>query len=129
MTTPSKVSLNGVPDYATANALLASRVQNAGVPYVSSTAGALGGPFWVCLTVSLDLKGTWAHNIFENSRFARFAVTVVGPYVEGVGGKFEVELFSGGHKADFSKKAFRKFRVASLEEAADRVALWALANR
>lgn len=129
-TTPSKVSLgNGKPDYATINALLASRIHNAGVPFVRVSEGSLGG-FWTCVTLSLDARETWNYNILENSRFARLSVTVegvVGARVARDEARFVVELFSGGGR-QFTNKKFRKFRANTLEDVADKIADWALLN-
>ena len=111
-------------DYATINAILASRIANAGVPYVTASNGCgLGGAesFWTCITVSLDARCDWANNIFENSRFARFELTVVG-------NKFSIGLFSGGCKSDFTKKKWRKTSCYTVADAADKISAFCLAN-
>lgn len=130
-TTVSKVYSEGRADYATANALLASRIFNAGVAYVRASESSIGGPFWTSVTLSLDPKTEWNHGILQNSRHARFAVTVegkVGARVARDEARFVVECFSGASKRDFPSKAFRKFRAKTLEEVADRLADWALVN-
>lgn len=133
-TTPSKIKLPdafGGYDYATSAALLASRIHNAGVPFVQASKGRFGGTFWLCVSLSLDARDTWAHGIYENSRCAKLAVTLdgkVGARVASDEAKFVVSCFSGGSKRDFPNKAFRKFRVRTLEEVADRIADWALVN-
>lgn len=124
MTTTSSVySESGVALYAGANAVLASRIHNAGLPYVSASCGSINDrSFWACVTLSLDPKESWSHNILQNSRHAKLSIVVEK-------NRFVVECFSGGCKRDFTKKPFRKFRAATLEDVADRIAAWALVNK
>lgn len=83
-------------------------------PYFKASTSSLGGSkFWACITVSLEAKGTWAHNIFENSRYARFSLVVDGD-------KWVVEAFSGNSRRDFAKK-WRKTSVRTLEEVAEKI--------
>jgi hypothetical protein len=128
--TPAALSKGeGRADYAPIKSLLDNRLFEAGVPFAKTREGCLGGPLWVCVALSLDARETWSGGIFENSRCAKLEVKVEKhPLTGWVGGRFVVSCFSGGHKADFPHKPFRKFRAATLEEVGDKIAAWALAN-
>ena len=90
-----------------------------GIPHVNASAGCLERDknLWLCLTVGLDAKGTWANNIFENSRYARLQVVCDSD------GLFVVEYFSGSLPRHLGKK-FRKCRVKTLGDVVSKVTTW-----
>lgn len=90
-------------------------------PYVNVSKSSISDKtFWICVTVSLEAKGTWASNIFENSPFARISVQISG-------NDFVAEAFSGGGRFTFSKP-FRKTRASSLEQLAEKINAWVQFN-
>jgi hypothetical protein len=87
-------------------------------PYARVLHSTLGGEHRASLMVAVSLEpaAEWTYNIYENSRYARFAM-------HGGSVKDKLEKFSGWKTAPF-----RKATIKSVDDAIARIIKWASAE-